>query len=142
MPEFILEGTHAPEYKALDAFTQGYIEALFFTDSGPEDGQLGDAGFSDLAAEALADIVRDCSTFQTANAALLAEAYTLDYGEAQAGRDFWFTRCGHGVGYWDREALDCNKLDGLTLGDRLTTPAHAAGNVDTYLGDDGKVYHG
>lgn len=27
------------------------------------------------------------------------------YDETQAGRDYWFTRNGHGVGFWDREQL-------------------------------------
>lgn len=31
--------------------------------------------------------------------------------EAQFGQDFWLTRNGHGVGYWDSEALKKNSLD-------------------------------
>lgn len=121
----------------LDAFTQGYIEALFFTNEGKEDGQLGDdASFNDLAPETLARIMADCATFQTANAELLALAYDRDdYGDTQAGRDFWFTRCGHGVGFWDRSQLDAEGL-----GDKLSEAARRTGNVDPYLGDDKKIY--
>lgn len=125
----------------LDDFTQGYIEALFFTDSGPEDGQLGDAGFSDLAPETLARIITDCARFLAdlpRDGAgrtwldLAADYAPHHYDLAQAGRDFWFTRCGHGVGFWDRGLGE--------IGDRLTAHCQPFGNVDSYLGDDGKVY--
>lgn len=122
----------------LDAFTQGYIEALFFTCEAPgvdretfesadhqeamaagaADGCLpGDAGFDDLSPGALAAIMRDCAAFKAKAADLLQVAYDCpapdqpgfdelrtcpDYDETQAGRDFWFTRNGHGVGFWDR----------------------------------------
>lgn len=136
MPEFQMEGTCEPAFRALDYFTQGYIEALFFTDTGSEEGALGDAGFSELAPETLTCIVADCITFQTANAAALDAAYATDaYNEMQAGRDFWFTRNRHGVGYWDR-----TELDGLACQKQLTDAAHACGEVGTTLGDDSRVY--
>jgi len=43
----------------LDAFTQGYIEALFFTSTG-DDGEPLEQGFSDLAPETLSRIISDC----------------------------------------------------------------------------------
>lgn len=45
----------------------------------------------------------------------------------------WLAKLGdHGAGFWDR---------GLgQVGDDLTAQAHAAGEVDAYLGDDGLVY--
>lgn len=132
MPEFILDmgsPEHARAFNALDSFTQGYIEALFFTDEerlceeSEGEREMPDVavnvatmesrfiggnsfGFADLAPEALAKIVADCAAFQAANRALLDEAYTRDYDEEQAGRDFWYTRNHHGVGYWDRKALE------------------------------------
>jgi hypothetical protein len=34
---------------------------------------------------------------------MLQKAYTShNYDVEKAGRDFWYTRNGHGVGYWDR----------------------------------------
>jgi hypothetical protein len=171
MPEFQLEGASEPDFRALDSFTQGYIEALFFTSEGPgvstrefktkvyqkrleegqADGQLpGDVGFPDLAPETLARIVADCKGFQERNAALLQEAYdTDDYEAEQAGRDFWFTRNGHGVGYWDRKALEVNGIgDRLSAccGWRSNTDREADptalyfGEIDAYFGDDDKVY--
>src|SRR5258708_3551841 len=135
MPQFELSGSHAPMFRALDWFTQGYIEALFFTNEGPEDGQLGDAGFNELAPEALAAIQADCAAFQAQSEALLEQAYARDYEPVQAGRDFWFTRNHHGAGFWDRVILDAEEL-----GAALTTAAHKCSGRDPYIGDNGKVY--
>lgn len=134
MPEYILPrdgtaGNPPVTFDSLDVFTQGYLEALFFTscspafdrdaiasdpaawetarEEGQSDGDLpGDAGFSDLTPDALATIVADCQAFQRDHAALLAEAYQRPYTAEQAGRDYWYTRNGHGVGYWDRSELE------------------------------------
>lgn len=46
--------------------------------------------------------------------------------------DFWLTRNGHGVGFWDR---------GLgKVGSKLTDMAKVYGGVDLYVGDNGKIY--
>ena len=151
MPQFQMDGANAPGFKALDRFTQAYIEALFWTEHAPNvsteewqateehaEGSIpGDVGFDDLADESLAAIIADCVAWQAANANDLALAYEefhdngMAYDEASAGHDYWLTRNGHGVGFWDR---------GLgAVGDRLS---EAAGRreVYVYLGDDGKVY--
>jgi len=145
MPEFILNKGSAEDarrFADLDAFTRGYIEAAFFCgiedpcdDTGNTDA---DVGFSDLAPEALAEIVADCAAFQTAAAPLLGRACEGAYDEAQAGRDFWFTRNGHGVGFWDRAELDADALgDQLSAlcGWRTRFP-----ETDLYYGDDGRIY--
>lgn len=139
MPEFILDhGTNAAatKFRTLDEFTQGYIEAMFFTNaSSPDDGDLATATVADLAAETWGTIEKECAAFQSQNATLLAEAYTRDdYSPEQAGRDFWFTRNGHGVGFWDRPQLDAGNL-----GDRLSAACRGR-EVDVYAGDDGRVY--
>lgn len=173
MPEFILDTSGevrgvspAPvdaaygglTWSHLDPFTQGYIEALFFTEEESLCEQSGGThempdvafdlatmesrfvggsspGFSDLAPQALASIVADCEAFQRDNAATLSEAYQRDYDAEQAGRDYWYTRNGHGVGYWDRPALKAE-----SIGERLSEAARASGEVYAHLGDDGKVY--
>lgn len=163
MPEFILDHG-SPEaaraYRALDSFTQGYIEAMFFTDCehgtvrADEDedaadigGNLwnpetqsnlpGDVTLANLAPEALARIIADCAAFQKANEATLDEAYALEeptYCAERAGNDFWYTRNGHGCGFWDR---------GLGMvGDKLADTARVYGGCDSYLGDDGLIYLG
>lgn len=41
---------------------------------------------------------KDCAKFQAENAELLTKAGD----DWQNGSDFWYTRNGHGVGFWDR----------------------------------------
>lgn len=147
MPEFILDH-ESPEasrqFAGLDSFTQGYIEAMFFTsedvDSDCEPGHendLADISVADLAPETLAQIMADCAKFQADNAALLARAYGVTgqyelqpYDESLAGNDFWCTRNGHGTGFWDR---------GQAVLDQLADAA-CHSTRDLYRGDDGKLY--
>src|SRR6266566_1821392 len=97
MPEFILDHGSpdaARNYQKLDAFTQGYIEAMFFTSSGyPEDDELEHASVAELAPETLAKIIADCAKFQADHRVLLDEAIDngriIGYDEAGTGRDFW-----------------------------------------------------
>lgn len=194
MPEFVLDhgsAETAAAFQALDSFTQGYIEALFFTDeehlceeSGREMPAVAfdmatmetryvggnSPGFADLAPDTLSRIIADCAAFQSANRALIDEATTRDgYDDMSAGRDFWYTRNGHGVGFWDRTELESdrdeyealtaemvaagrdspawsatlakrNALKALSLGERLSVAARKFGNVDSYVGDDGLIY--
>jgi hypothetical protein len=167
MPEFILDtagvvsvdtrvsegrapGTSHPvvitAWRDLDAFTQGYVEALFFTEAdvlaeqATKPGAIPfepSFGFSDLAPETLARIVADCAAFR---ATLDWRVFEADRGRGtasddQAGQDFWFTRNGHGVGFWDRApyVYGASQVS-------LTEAARAFGNVNAYLGDDGRVY--
>lgn len=172
MPEFIADtnGTvSGKDWNDLDSFTQGYIEAVLFTNvasgismvewndpenqeairEGQADGDIPeDSGFGDIYPDSLATAMEECAEFQAKAADLLAEAYghtfpartigdgslpdshrpAYDYDEAGAGRDFWFTRCGHGVGFWDRD------LPG-EVGDKLTAIAESFGNRDASFGE-------
>ena len=161
MPEFIMntEGqTNGIAFDDLDAFARGYIEAMFFTESsawskaeiqddpegwaeaereGVSDGTIpSDSTFGDIAPDSLARIMQDCTRFQDTASNLLREAYSRDYDAAQAGRDFWFTRNGHGVGFWDRQALDAG-----SLGDNLSALCR---HQEQYvcIGDDGMIHVG
>lgn len=147
MPEFIADtdGTvHGLEWNNLASFTQGYIEALLFTETsnipmgnwedeesqeslreGTSDGNIPcDAGFGDIHPDTFDRIQGDCIAFEHQAAELLEKAWLRDYSYAQAGRDFWFTRNGHGVGFWDRQELD---EDGL--GEALSKIAKGFGEV-------------
>ena len=143
MPQFQLDiGSPAAAqlYSDLDAFTQGYVEAMFFTDTGyPENEELEHATVNDLAPEAWALIHAECEAFQVLAKDLLDQAYARDdYSEEQAGRDFWLTRNGHGAGFWDRDQLQEGELgDALSALCGWRTPFRG---VDLYMGDDGKVY--
>lgn len=142
MPQFVMnKGTRAREFDALDSFTRGYIEAIFFTECTSERPEIEFCNFVDLAPKTLARIMRDCVEFQDSlprdghgrTALDLAYDYaTVDYDAHRAGVDFWFTRCGHGAGFWDRKLGE--------IGDELSEAAHAAGELDLCLGDDEKLY--
>jgi hypothetical protein len=145
MPEFILDtGTPqaAAQFAKLDEFTQGYIEAMFFTNTGDlDDGDLQHASVAELSPEFLAQIIDTCNAFKSRvpkdshGRSLLDLAYDYaprHYDERYAGHDFWYTRNGHGVGFWDR---------GLgPVGDQLSDLARNFGNVDLYRGDDGQIW--
>jgi len=139
MPQFQLDtegsvgrwdGAQLHFYDDIDAFTRGYIEALFFIGE-----DLEEKGFSDLAPETLQRIIEDCREFQKVNAATLPLAYSQAYEPEDAGHDFWFTRNGHGVGFWDRDELAVGDLGRI-----LTDACDAFREMSAYLGDDGKVY--
>ncbi len=115
-------------------FLQAYITSALWSSTDESDDQGGeplDLNYSadDLAPETLAKMTADCAKFLTENAA--------DIGDnvSQAGHDFWLTRTRSGVGFWDR---DCWPDDGK----RLTEAAHGFGEVNLYVGDDGKIYQG
>lgn len=120
----------APDIDNLDTFTRAYIEAIYFTD---EERLKEEAGTDELQIHPreLWKVIEDCEKFQKDNA---ADLEGLDLGELEhAGHDFWYTRNGHGVGFWDGDWVD-------DVGDRLTKSAQSFGHVDTYAGDDGFVY--
>ncbi len=189
MPQYELDSqgiVNGSEFSDLSPFIQGYIECLFFTNEasgesmtewwseetqealreGRTDGCLpGDAGYSDLSIDALRTIHKDCNLFITRAWDLLTEAYERDYDATQAGRDFWFTRNGHGVGFWDRKELESEGLhekhgsprvgdanwnayieerDADSLGDKLSDIARGFGTSDVYFyeGEDSPTGYG
>jgi len=139
MPQYHLDTNLGHDtFKALDAFTQGYIECAFWL--GSEDDGIPDTGFHDLAPEALKKMKEDCKAFQELAGADLEKAYDYapsSYDASNAGHDFWLTRNGHGAGFWDR---GFGGLRTDTIGGRLSRDAKTFGCCDLYLGDDGKVY--
>lgn len=137
MPEFILEKGGIDDHVTFDALpdlAQGYIEAAFFTGvegavpvAAPEPvshssgvelpsefeswEDIEGLGLANLTAESLRNMVADCVRFQIANADALARVCSGDsYDLEAAGRDYWFTRNGHGVGFWDRGLGDDGDL--------------------------------
>jgi hypothetical protein len=141
MPAFILNETgKAPaSYYDLDDFSKSYIEALFFTngDTGDDDeDSLNDLGVEALTPESVSNIAKDCAAFNELAGDLLSEAYDAGYSIEQAGHDFWFTRQGHGTGFWDRKALQEGEL-----GERLSKIAKGFGVAYCYIGDDSRIHY-
>ena len=94
MPEFVLnigDAAAVVRFNLLSPFVRGYIEAAFFTSTGPdfEDEGLGEgSSFADLAPASVDSIIADCAGFETVAAPLLKLAYSRGFEEEQAGRDF------------------------------------------------------
>lgn len=142
MPEFILNKPSPDHwFYHQSPFVQGYVEAMFFTGDGEDyEGQFNVLGVAKLSRDAMKRIEKDCkeflSDFLTTQAFWLA--YANGYSESQAGRDFWYTRQRHGVGYWDRDELfikleiehrAVRRTDETTVGQFLTDQAHKIGEV-------------
>ena len=136
MPEFQMpKGDRPRSFDAIAPFARGYIEAVFFTNCDRGD-ELDGATWDDVAPETVARIMTDCDRFERENAVLLQAARTrCDMSDEQLGRDFWFTRCGAGVGYWDRKELERDNI-----GASLTEACRAWPSLDLYRGDDRRLY--
>jgi hypothetical protein len=137
MPQFEMpleDHAQIHDFNRLDAFVQGYVEAMFFTECHADNPELEHASFGDLAPSTLAAIKDDCAAFLTEDIRAILDNEPCD--DEQAGRDFWFTRNGHGVGFWDRGDDNYSKA----ARDTLTEWAHTFGPWDLYMGDDGKLY--
>lgn len=121
----------------LDKFLDAYITCALWSSTGDNEEPLDrDYDADDLHPDTRKKMREDCEAFIAANAALLESIERRGRGDwtpdEQAGHDFWLTRNRHGVGFWDR---------GLgAVGDKLTEAAHAFGECDLYVGDDGKLY--
>jgi hypothetical protein len=85
-------------------------------------------GFHDLAQETIDKAENDIELFIAKTGPLLN-----NYEYKQILHDFWLTRNRHGAGFWDG---DYEK----SVGDKLTNLSHSFGQVDLYIGDDGKIY--
>jgi hypothetical protein len=146
MPNFTFENDYGmsfktmagrKQYAALDEFTRGFIEALFFSETGsPEDDALEVVSFEELAPEALEKIQADCLAFAKDNQADLEAAQKQQPGDCtarRAGADFCYTRNGHGTGFWDGDWPE-------PIGERLTQAAHAYSELNLYRGDDQLIY--
>lgn len=82
---------------ALDHFKEfvaAYLEAAEFSDL-PEDMNKAEC---ELDAASLERATGECRAFFDAHTADI-----LAYGIEQAGHDLWFTRNGHGVGFWEED---------------------------------------
>ena len=106
-------------------FSDAYMEAVYFTDFGP------DSEFDE------ADLSRETDEHMRQEARSFFRKYSgsiMDYPEGltQAGHDFWYTRNGHGAGFWENA--------GDPSADKLDRASRVYGPVDLYLGDDGEVH--
>lgn len=118
----------------LQDFIDGYINAAMWTTSVDEKGEeMMDQHFdkSDIHPDSMEKIKEVCEKFFTENVELM-ETIGATYSSQSHGHDFWLTRNGHGVGFWDRGYGEA--------GDILTEKCKPYGESYWYLGDDGKIH--
>ena len=110
-----------------DEFTLQYMVTALWA-SIDDNGDPLDAKYDveNIAPKAIEEMVKDCAQFQEMN----HQHYT---NPGTAGHDFWLTRNRHGAGFWDGDYPEPE----ATL---LTDAAHAFGECDLYVGDDGQLY--
>ncbi len=113
---------------AIEEFVRAYVEAALWSTTDDNEVPMDtNYGPEDMAEEAMAEATAECCVFWDEN---IQDLEGLD--PAQAGHDFWLTRCGHGVGFWDRDLGE--------LGKRLTEASQRYGEKWLYVGDDGLIY--
>jgi hypothetical protein len=141
----------------LDEFVSHYLEAALWAtldcagDGAGDDSsdhQNLDANYSDddIAPESMAKVRAECLAFlnDPNGGGMIARAEEMrDAGEwcnpgecsvtAYAGHDFFMTRAGHGVGFWDGDWPD-------GIGEALDKLAKSFGSSDPYVGGDGRIY--
>lgn len=108
-----------------------YFEAMFWADINGSEDFSDCCEISDINKECLVRQIEQLDKFFELADEILEKT---DYTHEQACHDFYFTRCGHGVGFWEND--HCEEKEGQLL----TEIAEKFGNVDIYLGDDKKVY--
>lgn len=131
---------------SLQTFTDAYIEAALWSSTYGENGEgCLDDGTHDWAPASLVLVKADAARWYVAWVDKINRAYNTgevrerDHNgarwnlDAQAGHDFWLTRCGHGCGFWDGDWPE-------PFATQLTNASKAAGNIDLYVGDDGLIY--
>lgn len=121
----------------LDEFTQAYLVAALWSSNDQSDEQGGDPldenyDIKDIDPVALEKAKADCAKFQQEFGHLITEENCLKFEDSplsQAGHDFWMTRNGHGVGFW--EESDWEKEAGKIL----TNGSKKFGELNLYVND-------
>jgi hypothetical protein len=123
----------------LDEFTKAYIDCAL-SSSTDEDGEPFDANWTveQFTQRAIREMINDCVAFrsipQVSKALKAVSGEPYNYPDENAGHDFWLTRNGHGVGFWDRGLGD--------LGDTLTAHSHSFGACYIYgVTEDGDEHN-
>lgn len=123
--------------KNRDAFIRQYIATALWSSTYGENGEHNmDDGKHELSAEAHETLTTQAREFYDAHSHLWEGTVTVwDHDAERAGHDFWLTRNRHGAGFWDRHSDEPGRI----IGRQLTELAHAYGEVDLYVSDDGMI---
>lgn len=126
---------------SLKSFTDAYITAALWSSNDNADDSGGEPldrnyGPEDMADVTMAQMQREAQAFYDAHSDKFTDencSYTGCPVDEYAGHDFWLTRNHHGAGFWDGDWKE-------PVASQLTEAAHAAGERDLYVGDDGLIY--
>jgi hypothetical protein len=122
----------------MDDFTRMMFRTALWAET-DDDGRPYDDNYSDsdIAKPVREALEEEAKQFQRENAADIAQwpgkGGRSDDPATAAGHDFWLTRNGHGAGFWDGDWPD-------EVGVRLDKASKKYGQVDLYVGDDGKIW--
>lgn len=123
----------------LDLMLRAYITCALWSSNDESDESGGEPldknyGPDDIAPETLAKMRADCEAFIKANVLdFTSTRWTVEGLAKQVGHDLWLTRNGHGAGFWDGDWPE-------PQASRLTEAAKAMGEVNLYVGDDGRIH--
>ena len=113
----------------LNTFINAYFEAIYFTELGDMEQPPNHAV---LEASSEAEQVQDAKEFYEKHNHLFNDHVV------QAGHDFWFTRQGHGVGFWESP-----ELYGQDAMEQLEDAAEDVGPVYELIWEvDGEIFEG
>lgn len=103
-----------------DTMTQAYLEAVYFTETGPDNPENEGMELSKLFK---AQAYFACRQFR--DACRYQSIDLSDYDADQLGHDLWLTRNGHGAGFWDKP-----EIYGTAQAELFTAFAKAQGEHD------------
>lgn len=107
----------------LKTMTAAYIECAEFCETDEIQG-------AEFSADAISSARKTCAVF-----IMRFNNKCAAFSMEQLGHDLWYTRNGHGVGFWSRP-----EIYGDDLANIYTEYAEKIGCMYAYLGDDKKVY--
>lgn len=123
----------------MNTFLSSYIGTALWS-SHLDNGDPMDCEYDevDLAPETLAQMEKDCDLFWEKASKLITDPDLdledfLNVPDRIIAHDFWLTRNRHGAGFWDGDHPK-------PIGSLLTEIAHSFGEVNLYIGDNGKIY--
>lgn len=131
----------------LDEFVQHYITAMLWAENDEGGHPLDDNyDWTDISPEAMERIREDCQKFLERAEKLIALAsedlarpHPCDSFE-YAAHDFWLTRNGHGVGFWDGDWDTNDDGEEDAIATELTAIAKSFRGCHPYVGDDWLIY--
>jgi hypothetical protein len=80
----------------------GYYQALLFAPSDSDLEDYDDYSISDISSSSKKTAMQEMKMFIKMVGSDLVSEYVSEYGSEQFGMDFWFTRNGHGTGFFER----------------------------------------